>query len=241
MKRHLPHFLTASIIILMLLHGPIVQPEDYHCFADTRALAILPNALDVLSNIGFALAGVWGWLSLRKSSATPGQAGHVLFVTALVLTAAGSTYYHLQPDDFRLLWDRIPIALACAGLLAGVHGDTSRTRHGTLHVLLLGILAIASVFWWQQSGDLRPYLLLQALPLVLIPAWQWIHGASGAERAGFGIAILLYATAKAAELHDHGVMAMTGVMSGHTLKHLLASAAAVAIVSVLARRAGTTT
>ncbi|MDM5181921.1 hypothetical protein PO883_32625 [Massilia sp. DJPM01] len=32
------------------------------------------------------------------------------------LTAFGSSWYHLAPDDTRLVWDRLPIALACVSL-----------------------------------------------------------------------------------------------------------------------------
>ena len=42
------------------------QPQDYHDFADHRALLGVANALDVLSNAGFLLAGLAGlWLVLR--------------------------------------------------------------------------------------------------------------------------------------------------------------------------------
>lgn len=236
MKHYLPLCVTACLVLLMLLHGPIAQPLDYHHFADTRSMMGLPNAADVLSNIGFAVIGLWGWRCMRTCAATPGRSGYTLFLTALILTAAGSSYYHLQPDDARLVWDRIPIALACAGLLAGVHGDLAQHARVTRNVLVLAVAAVASVMWWYTSGDLRPYLLLQTLPLVLIPTWQWMHRAPGAERLAFAIAILLYIAAKVAELQDHQIIAVTGVISGHTLKHVLATAAAASIVSVLARR-----
>lgn len=236
MKRHLPLLAATGLVLLLLLHGPIAQPEHYHRFADARSWLGLPNAADVLSNIGFAVAGLWGWIAIRKRPATPGHAGYLLFTASLVMTAAGSFYYHLQPDDARLVWDRIPIALACAGLLAAVHGDATRTRHAGRHALLLGAAAIGSVFWWRITGDLRPYLLFQALPLVLIPLWQWIDAAPREERACFAAAIALYIAAKAAELHDHEVMAIAGWMSGHTLKHLLATAAAFAILAGLTTR-----
>jgi hypothetical protein len=42
--------------------------------------------------------------------------------------------------------------------------------------------------------------------------------------------------AKAAELHDHELLAMCGWMSGHTLKHLLAAAGAAMLIGRLTRR-----
>jgi len=115
-----------------------------------------------------------------------------------VLTAAGSGDYHLTPDDARLVWDRLPIALGCAGLLAAVraghHADSGRT------VLVLASAAVASVLWWwvtnsSGQGDLRAYLLIQALPIV-IPVWQAIQGAPRGERLAFVAAIGLYVMAK---------------------------------------------
>ncbi|HEX7560215.1 MAG TPA: hypothetical protein VF386_13520, partial [Usitatibacter sp.] len=81
-----------------------------------------------------------------------------------------------------------------------------------------------------------PYLLMQGAPLVLIPTWHWIHGAPRADRTAFGIAILLYALAKAAELNDHRIFETLGFMSGHTIKHVLAVTAAAVLTANLVRR-----
>ena len=89
---------------------------------------------------------------------------------------------------------------------------------------------MAGVAWWAATGDLRPYLLLQAAPLLLIPLWQAQNAAPRRERLGFAIGIGLYVLAKAAELADAPILAATGFVSGHTLKHLLAAAAAAVIV-----------
>ena len=99
-----------------------------------------------------------------------------------------------------------------------------------LETLVLALAAVASVYWWDISGDLRPYLLLQALPLVLIPLWQWIYGAARERRMAFAAAIALYVLAKVAELNDHAIYAITGTVSGHTMKHLLATLASAVVV-----------
>lgn len=238
---HQPLLVTIGLALLMIWHGPIPQPAHYHAFADTRSFLGVQNGADVLSNLGFALAGIWGFLHLGSARSTgPVLAGYRLFLVALVLTAAGSAGYHLQPDDGRLIWDRIPIALACAGLLAAVHAETARFRNtaggATRNTVLLAAAAVASVAWWSFTGDLRPYLLLQALPLILIPLWQYLHDAPRADRQAFGLAILLYILAKFAELGDDEILRISGFVSGHTLKHLLASAAAGTIVARLALR-----
>ena len=47
---------------------------------------------------------------------------------------------------------------------------------------------------------------------------------------------MLYAAAKVTELYDHEIAAQLGTMTGHTLKHLLATLAAAVIVARLALR-----
>jgi hypothetical protein len=122
------------------------------------------------------------WRNRRRIDSEP---GHLLFLVALVLTAVGSGIYHLSPGDARLVWDRLPIALGCAGLLASVRAGT---RGGSARTAVAPcVAAVASVLWWRITngtgeGDLRPYLLLQGLPLVLIPLRQAIYGAPRSHR-----------------------------------------------------------
>ena len=241
----LPLLLTSALAIALLVHGPIAQLAHYHDFADQRAGLGLPNLADVLSNAGFALLGLWGLLTLwskrREAAIKAGWPGYCLFLVGLTLTALGSTYYHLAPDNARLVWDRLPIALACAGLLAGVRAEMQTESHARLVTFLLACFAVASVAWWhftgqQGAGDLRPYLLLQGLPLILIPLWQTIYRAPSADRAAFAAALFLYVLAKVAEMHDHELLEMLGWLSGHTLKHLLATGAAAVLVNRLVQR-----
>lgn len=229
--RWLPIVAIVAAALAMLAHGPIPQMQDYHAFVDRRAWLGIPNAADVLSNIPFALVGVWALLRRRDSRAWS------VFDVALLMTAAGSSYYHLAPDDERLVWDRLPIALACAALLVAMYERTDRPPHMTLRLGVLCAFAIASVEWWRRTGDLRPYLLLQGAPLVLIPLWQWRSRALSRERVLFGLAIAGYAIAKVLEILDRPVFEASGHVSGHTLKHLFAAAAAWVIVMARSRDA----
>jgi predicted membrane channel-forming protein YqfA (hemolysin III family) len=244
--RHLPTLLTSGAVLTLVLHGPLAQPAHYNDFADQTVLLGIPHAADVLSNIGFAIVAAWGWLRLYPNRTHEalgrGWYGYRLFLIGLFLTALGSTYYHLAPDNQRLVWDRLPIALACAGLLAGVRAETRPGARASRYAIIVTLLALASVAWWhftdqpQRPGDLGPYLLVQLSPLVLIPAWQAIHAAPRADRVAFGVAIALYVLAKLAELEDGQILATLGWMSGHTLKHLLATLGAGVLVARLSSR-----
>jgi hypothetical protein len=228
----LPALIVLGAALAMLVYGPITQPDNYHDFADQRSWLGIPNAADVLSNLGFALIGLYGmhlvWQQRDNPALSQGRPGYALFFAALLLTAFGSGWYHLVPDNARLVWDRLPIALACAGLLAAVWRETLGGSRWIAIALIA--MAICSVAWWRYTelqglGDLRPYLLLQAMPLVLIPLLQWQHRSPSAERQAFAVAIGLYVLAKVSELNDHAAYEMLAIMSGHTLKHLLATLA----------------
>jgi hypothetical protein len=224
--RWLPTLITIGAALAMAVDGPIAQFANYHDFADQRTVLAVPHAFDVLSNAGFAIVALWGWRVVLRGRSY----GYALFVASLLLTAIGSSFYHLEPNDTRLVWDRLPIALACAGLLGAVRAESRGHQNDAAETIALAAAAAASVYWWDISGDLRPYLLLQALPLVLIPLWQWIYRAPRERRIAFAAAIGLYVLAKVAELNDGAIFAALGVVSGHTVKHVLATLASAIVV-----------
>lgn len=241
--------LTASL-------PPIPQPLSYHQFADQRACAILnfaafnfpaiPNCLNVLSNAALLGAGLLGavWLVGRgKSRVGQPEATHYLaFFIAVALTGIGSTWYHWAPDSARLLWDRLPMSLAFMALLAALIAERLGPRAGRLAFVPLLALGVASVLGWHFSelrgqGDLRPYLFMQgyaalgmALLLALFPP-RYSHGGD------FRIVLVLYGLALlAGELLDRRIFALGEIVSGHTLKHLIAGFAVYATLRMLKRR-----
>jgi hypothetical protein len=242
---YLPALLTLTVAAALVVHGPIPQWPEYHLFADLRSFAGIERAGDVLSNLAFAIVGICGFATLlpggRLRALGSAWPAYTLFLIALILTALSSGYYHLAPDNARLVWDRIPIALACAGLLAGVRAETHRGGNAGGFTAAIAVVAVASVLWWyfteaRGQGDLRPYLMLQLMPALLIPLWQARARAARADLLAFGAAIALYFVARAAELNDRLIFDGLGWISGHTIKHLLAAAAAAIIVARLAAR-----
>jgi hypothetical protein len=240
LKRWLPMMVLVVVAGVMVGWGRIPQAAHYHQFADTRPLLGVANGGDVLSNLAFAVVAAWGiaWLA-RAGTGTrlaPSIAGLWIFMVALALTSLGSGYYHLAPENDRLVWDRLPIALACAGLLGASYTRTHDTPLTLTIPFALAAFGVATVYWWAATeargvGDLRPYILLQGAPLVLVPLWQWQAGSPRRERAAFAIAVLVYVLAKVAELNDRAIFEALGVLSGHTLKHLLAAVASAFIIA----------
>jgi hypothetical protein len=221
--------LVALFAGALLVHGPIAQWPTYHDFADRRSLFGLPNAADVLSNLPFLLIGLWGW---RRCATLQWR----LFAAALACTAAGSAFYHWAPDNAALVLDRLPIAWACAVLACAFLAervDARWVRPAVLAAALLAASASVGLWWWSETAgrsDLRAYLFVQFLPMLLVVAGLSMRmpplRAEAVPGSAWWITLGFYAAAKAFELTDHGVLQAGGVVSGHTLKHLLAAAAA---------------
>ncbi|MBB6576735.1 hypothetical protein HNP33_000783 [Comamonas odontotermitis] len=112
----------AVLLALACLGPHVPQAAHYHDFADQRALGGLRNALDVLSNLPFAMVGALGlWRAVLQAPAAVRASGALpwlaLVFGGLLLTAAGSSYYHLMPDDWRVFWDRLGMVPVFAGVL----------------------------------------------------------------------------------------------------------------------------
>jgi hypothetical protein len=99
--------LTGVVAVTFSLLPRIPQPQSYHLFADRRGFLRIPNFGDVVSNVPFGVIGICGLLFLLRSS--PGQLKerfvdsrerwpYVLVFIGLLLTAFGSSYYHLSPN-----------------------------------------------------------------------------------------------------------------------------------------------
>jgi hypothetical protein len=238
--------------VAVFAHGPIPQDITYHSFADQRTLLGVPNFWNVVSNVAFLLAGVAGVLVLlsnRASGTLPMlRPAFFVFFTGSILVAAGSSLYHLAPNNDTLVFDRLPMTIAFMAFLALILGEHIDPDLGRLSLLPLVMIGSASVFYWwftesRGHGDLRPYVIVQYLPIVLIPLILILFP-SRLTKVRFVWAVLaVYALAKALELLDSPVYRRLGI-SGHSLKHLVAAIGMFLLVVALRGRAvieGTTT
>jgi len=232
--------LLACVGLLALaLFGPsLAQPAQFHAFADQRALWGLPFAMDVLSNLPFALAGAAGCWYLAKlpprSLSNVQRAMAMLFFIGLLLTAGASSWYHWLPDDAGLAIDRYGMSVAFAGLLGLAAAGRASDRAGAalgLAVLLLAPLAVKA---WAASGNLMPWVALQFGGMALVVGFAALRPRHTALGIHWGLVIAAYAVAKLLEMGDHPIYELTGQMvSGHTLKHVVASMAAWPVIMAI--------
>ena len=232
-------------IVAVLLIDPVPQNLEYHAFADRRAVAMIPNGWNVISNIPLLMVGLGGlwatitkkWDGLQFSSAKAYQG----FFFGIALTGLGSMFYHLAPSNDRLLWDRLPMAIAFMALFSAIIGEYVDQSAGRILLLPLTILGIGSVLYWYftervGAGDLRFYGLVQFLPMVLIPYIILAFKAPFTRRNDLLWVLLIYLAAKATEHFDYVLLEKLNILSGHTLKHLLSALASYWMIRMLRLR-----
>jgi hypothetical protein len=224
-------------LAVLLFLGPIPQDAAYHVFADTRRLFGIPNFFDVASNVSFFLVGAAGFgFCLRRECGPVRSAWLVLFL-GVGLVSFGSAYYHWSPNDAALVWDRLPMTVGFMGLLAALLGEHVGARTGVALLGPLMVLGIGSVLYWYAFDDLRLYLWVQFAPLLLLPCIVALFRGRYTHRGYLFAALGWYALAKVAEGYDAAVFRATGgVLSGHTVKHLLAAAGCYSLLLMLRRR-----
>lgn len=239
--------LVLLLLALVAVAGPaLVPPSNYHDFADQRAWGALPHAMDVLSNLPFALWGLAGAgvlvQALRRQAVDTTAAWlAALFFGGLAVTTAVSSMYHWRPDNTGLFWDRGGMVLAFAGLLGLAACQGISARAGVALAAAVLVLGPVSVQVWAVSGNLLPWGVLQFGGMGLIVGLACLRpvaaGAGPSHRGlpiRWSLLIALYTLAKVLELGDHQVFEWTGhLVSGHSLKHIVASCAAWPVVAAL--------
>ncbi len=242
--------ITAVVIVVDLLLPRIPQPQSYHNFANQRSFLGIPNFSDaVVSNIPFAIFGAWGLVFLLRLK--PEQMSehfldrrerwpYLIVFTGVLLTAFGSAYYHLDPNNQRLLWDRLPMTIAFMAVVAAMIAERISVRAGLWLLPVLVLIGMGSALQWYMSelrgaGDLRFYGAVQAyavlfLLIVLLFPPRYTRGSDLLIAAGF------YVLAKVLEILDHQIFSLGQIVSGHSLKHVSAALSGYWILRMLQRR-----
>jgi hypothetical protein len=229
--------LPAGIAVWLLL--PLMkQSQAYHQFADRRAFLGVPNAADVLSNLGFVVAGLvglwWVWRGDRPLEPVV-RAGLLVFFAGIFLTGFGSAYYHWEPSDARLVFDRLPMTVAFAGVYGVVLAERVSSRSGLAALILMLLIGPASVVQWAITGDLALYALVQFGGMIGLLVVLSLTRA-GSDALPWWALVGWYIVAKLAEAGDAVIWRATGeTVAGHAIKHLAAAMGALAIA--LAMRA----
>lgn len=232
-------------VVLIVFVPPIPQAQSYHHFADQRKMLGIKHFFNVVSNLPFVWVGLVGIKTLycvdRTKIVDVILPAYLLFFGGIALVGIGSIYYHLDPNNRALIWDRLPMTLAFMSFFSVIVGEyiSEKVASKLLYPLLL--TGVASVFYWHYSelqgrGDLRLYGLVQFLPLLLLPLILVLYKPRFSHGRAYWLFLGLYGLAKVSEVADSSVYHWLYAISGHTLKHLLAALGCYVFLRQIAER-----
>jgi hypothetical protein len=247
-KRSLQFLLIAITLlasIAVLFSPPIVQDPAYHQFADQRTILAIPNFWNVVSNMAFLWVGAIGLYRLYKNRLNivyEIRHGYFIFFIAVAFISFGSAYYHWQPNNLALVWDRLPMTFTFMALTSFAIAEKLSVAWARIVLLPLLLIGFLSVCYWylgelHGSGDLRLYALVQFLPMVLLLVLLMFGQSVFQKQAGYWWLFIAYALAKVAEHFDAAIFSYTsGLLAGHVLKHLFAAVGLYVLVIFFEKR-----
>jgi hypothetical protein len=228
---------TLVAFTAIWLFMPFVpQPQGYHAFADQRPLLGIPNAADVLSNLAFVFVGLLGLVRVQQGARPLKPVVRLslnVFFLGIFLTGFGSAYFHWNPTDDTLVWDRLPMTVAFAGVFGTMLAERVSVRSGLAVLLLTLVVGPASVAWWKSTGDLALYAVVQfggmAAILLILSLTE-----KGHDPFPWWALLAWYAVAKVLEAGDFLVWnASRELFAGHAFKHIAAALGALAIANAM--------
>lgn len=228
---------VLGTLLFMMTRQPFGQVLAYHDFADKRAFLGVPNFLDVATNIAYLAVGLFGVWSCFRSTAPGYRIGWLTLFIGVSLIGFGSAYYHLDPKNSTLVWDRLPMTIGFMGLFVALLAEYIDMRAGNFLILPALAVGIFSVMYWAWLDDLRLYYWVQGMPLLIVPLLVFLFRPKYTHQSMLLVALGFYVLAKIAEIYDREVFEISGhLLSGHSLKHLLSAVGILALASMLNRR-----
>ncbi|WP_408096890.1 hypothetical protein ACJVC5_17780 [Peredibacter sp. HCB2-198] len=214
---------TALATFIFFFTKPAMPQElSYHLFVDQRMFWNIPNTLDVLSNLAFLIVGFLGLKESFKIT-SPVRNSWIAFFASILLVAPGSAFYHWAPNNYTLIWDRLPMSTGFMALYVVMLAEHISLKFTKVlpWALLMGLV---SVLVWVATDDLRFYFWVQFSSFLTVPMILLAFTSRYTHKGWFGVTLLFYALAKWTEVKDKEVFLWTHEMvSGHTLKHVLAA------------------
>lgn len=225
-QRIVLYVISVAALAACFFVKPIRQDVAYHHFADTLTLFSLPNFWNVVSNLPFAVIGIMGLKLMLSIRDFPLKQSYSWFFTGILLTGFGSAFYHFNPNNNTLIWDRLPMTLTFMSFLSAIVGNFIDEKAGRKLLYPFIAAGILSIVYWIATDDLRLYALIQFLPIVLILIILFLSQKHRHFKKYFSLMIVAYVMAKFLESYDVFVYEHTyKTFSGHSLKHLVAAVA----------------
>ncbi|CAM8919683.1 unnamed protein product [Rhodiola kirilowii] len=163
----------CCLFLLFILSPKLPHSPKHHSYADKRNFLGVPNTLNVITNFPFLIVGVLGLVLCLQGSffviSSKGEAlGWTLFYLSIVGVAFGSAYYHIKPDDTRVMWDTLPMMTAHSALLYSLLVERVGIRMGLTCLSALLGLAFLCTCCERTFDDLRLCVIYQLIPSTVI-------------------------------------------------------------------------
>jgi Ca2+/Na+ antiporter len=219
--------ISIVAIVTIFFIKPIPQSQEYHLFADRLTFFSIPNFWNVISNLPFLIIGGFGIVSvLNSQKINLLKLSFIWFFLGIILTGFGSAYYHYNPNDETLVWDRLPMTISFMSFLSIIISEFINIEFGEKVLYPFLIIGISSIVYWIYLKDLRPYVLIQFLPISMIPIILFLSKNNLKLKKYFWMILVAYIIAKFLESYDLFIYTTTyKIISGHTLKHFAAAIA----------------
>lgn len=216
------------LLAVLIFKDAVPQDQNYHQFSDQLTHFGIPNFHNVLSNIFFTIFAGFGLLEYLKNKERYSLSWFV-FLLGVFLVAPGSTYYHLSPADFPLIWDRLPMTIGFMGLVSVILCETFNIQKEKPFLVLLLLLGLYSVLHWVLWDDLRIYGWLQLTSIAVILYAAIFYKSRTIINRYLFAAVIFYVIAKITEHNDEAVHQLLKY-SGHSIKHIVSSFAILSLV-----------
>ena len=240
------HMMAGGILLAcamgVVLMPRIAQWNSYHNFADKRVIFGIPHFGDVITNLAFLVAGLYGWKQVSSASAaafrtTSERSMYGAFCCICMLLCFGSGYYHWSPSNETLFWDRGCMAAGFTALFAIFIAERVDASFGSRCFWPMIAAGVSAAYSWRLSedakrGDLRYYVAAQYIPVVMVPVLLLLYKHTYTQTYKLWLAFGLLLFSKGVEFVDRLTFWLTlHTISGHAIHHLAAAAAMLVICS----------
>ncbi|RYR47270.1 hypothetical protein Ahy_A07g033221 [Arachis hypogaea] len=229
----LPAFLFSLFILFFT--PTIPRSHNHHHFVDmrnllaSRSFAGVPNTINVITNFPFLVVGVLGFVLALDGAvfyiSSQGEVyAWVVFYAGMVGVAFGSAYYHLKPDNHRVLWDTLPMMVAFSSLFSALVVERFGQRIGLFCLFALIFAAVLCVVYERNYNDIRFCMIFQLTLPLAIPVIAFMYSSKYTHSRYWFLATGIYLLAKFEGATDKKLYhANNYIISGHSLEHLCLS------------------
>eukprot|EP00762_Andalucia_godoyi_P002266 ANDGO_07585.mRNA.1 hypothetical protein len=254
-RMHSGAFYAYLLVVVMAAY--VSFPSDFRTgkewsafprnFADHRSLWLIPNFLNVTSNIVFLIVGFWGlrfllfpgyeWEWSRAFVHSQERVLFILMYGCVFLSGVVFALYGYHPTPASYCWTRIILGCCESCYLSVLISERISARFGSLMLAPLLMASFATSFYALSMNSLEPYFVTQMFFAVSTAILMLSRDSKYTEQFRMWAAVGWFIMMKVCEILDFGIFSVTmGLVSGLTLAILSGALAAHSVLRCLSKR-----